>query len=185
MPEPCVSRFIESPRLYLREVRPSDVNERYYAWMNDPDVTRYLESRFHPASMESLREYVGERLRDRSSVFLAIVLKDDDRHIGNIKLGPINWIHRTADIGLLIGEKDVWNSGYATEAIAAVTDYAFRTLNLHKVTAGCYHTNEGSARAFLKVGFVEEGRRAGYFWSDGAYVDMIILGKLRPEGPAA
>lgn len=174
-------RFIEAERLYLREVRPDDVNGRYYAWMNDPDVTRFLESRFYPNSMESLRTYVTERLADHTSVFLAIVLKDGDRHIGNIKIGPINWIHRHADIGLLIGEKDTWGKGFATEAIVAVTNYGFRNLNLHKLTAGCYDTNDGSARAFLKAGFVEEGRRAQYFFSDGHYVDMVLLGRVRDE----
>lgn len=178
-------RFIEAERLYLREVRPDDVNGRYYAWMNDPEVTRFLESRFHPNSIESLRGYVTERLSDRTSVFLAIVLKDGDRHIGNIKIGPINWIHRHADIGLLIGEKDTWGKGFATEAIQAVAAYGFGILNLHKLTAGCYDTNDGSARAFVKAGFAIEGRRTQHFYSDGRYVDMVLLGRVRDAAVSA
>src|SRR5262249_1908718 len=92
--------FLAGPRLYLGEVRHSDVNETYYRWMNDPEVTRYLESRFYPHSLEGLRAYVTSKLGDRDNIFLAIVLKDGDRHIGNIKLGPIHWMHRYADIGL-------------------------------------------------------------------------------------
>ena len=41
----------------------------------------------------------------------------DGRHIGNIKIGPVHSYHRRARIGLLIGEKEFWNRGYATEAI--------------------------------------------------------------------
>lgn len=171
--------FIDGPRLYLREVRPEDVNERYYAWMNDPDVTRFLESRFHPNSIESLRAYVDAKLRDRDNVFLAIVLKDGDRHIGNIKLGPIHWIHGLGEVGILIGEKDCWKRGYATEAIAALADYAFRRLNLRKLTAGCYGGNDGSVGAFLKAGFTQVGVRKRHFFCDGEYVDLILLDRLR------
>jgi RimJ/RimL family protein N-acetyltransferase len=171
--------FLSGPRLYLREVRPSDVNATYYGWMNDPEVTRYLESRFFPHSMEALREYVTGKLGDRDNVFLAMVLKSGDRHIGNIKLGPIHWMHRSADIGLLIGERDCWGQGYATEAIRLVVDYAFSELNLHKLTAGCYAINHGSIKAFQKVGFVVEGVRPQHYYYRGAYIDAVLLGLVR------
>ncbi|MDC4205803.1 MAG: GNAT family protein [Candidatus Manganitrophus sp.] len=96
-------------------------------------------------------------------------------------MGPIQWIHRLADIGLLIGEKDCWGKGYATEAIQLVSDYAFNVLNLHKVAAGCYGPNEGSARAFQKAGFVVEGVRKEQFYTNGSYVDDILLGLIRPD----
>lgn len=173
--------FLAGQRIYLREVRPSDVNENYYRWMNDPEVTRFLESRFYPNSMEGLRQYVTSRLGDRDNVFLAIVLKEGDRHIGNIKLGPINWIHRCGDIGIIIGEKDCWGRGYASEAIQLMVDYGFRTLNLNKITAGCYDLNQGSAKAFQKVGFVMEGVRARQFYFDGKYLDDLLMGIFRED----
>lgn len=181
MSDQSLVSFIQGDRLYLREVRPSDVNSTYYRWMNDLEVTRYLESRFYPNSMEGLQKYVAEKLGDPNNVFLAILLKEGDRHIGNIKLGPINWIHRFADVGLLVGEKDCWGKGYATEAIRLMVDYAFGTLNLHRLTAGCYENNMGSARAFLKAGFSQDGIRKSHFYSEGRYVDDILLGIVRPE----
>lgn len=174
--------FLEGDRLYLREVRPQDVSENYYHWMNDPEVTSYLESRFYPNSAEKIQEYVIDRLGDRDNIFLGTILKEGDRHIGNIKLGPINWIHRYAEIGLLIGEKDCWGKGYATEAIKLVVDYAFGELNLHKLTAGCYAPNKGSLKAFQKVGFVIEGVRSQQFYWKGQYIDAILLGMVKPEG---
>lgn len=180
-----VSYFLAGERIYLREVRPSDVNDNYYRWMNDPEVTQYLESRFYPNSLEGLREYVASKLGDRDNVFLAIVLKDGDRHIGNIKLGPINWIHRFADVGILIGEKDCWGKGYATEAIRLVVDYAFRVLNLHKLTAGCYELNQDSIKAFQKAGFAVEGIRKYHFYYKGVYIDDILLGMINPEDKQA
>lgn len=174
--------FLVGRRICLREVRPADVNENYYSWMNDPEVTRYLESRFYPNSVEQLRDYVTGKLGDRDTVFLAIVLQDSGRHIGNIKLGPINWIHRLADVGLIIGEKECWGKGYATEAIGLITEYAFRKLNLRRLTAGCYAENIGSAKAFIKAGWQQEAVRPGMYNLDGRYVDAILLGIAREDG---
>lgn len=170
--------FLVGERIYLREVRPSDVNENYYRWMNNPTITDFLESRFYPNSIEKLKEYVEGKLTDTNNIFLAIVLKENNRHIGNIKLGPINWNHRFGDIGIIIGENDCQGKGLATEAIMLLSKHAFETLNLHKITAGAYDSNIGSVKAFQKAGFEVEGKRKGYFFSKGKYVDMIIMGLI-------
>ena len=49
---------MEGGRIYLREVCPDDVNENYFRWMNDPEVTRHLEARFASQSMEDISRYV-------------------------------------------------------------------------------------------------------------------------------
>jgi [ribosomal protein S5]-alanine N-acetyltransferase len=171
--------FLCGERLYLREIRCADVTEGYHAWLNDPEVTHHLESRFFPNSVETLQRYVAKQLEDRDSLFLAIVLKEGHRHIGNVKLGPINWIHRLADIGILIGETDCWRKGYATETIRLLADHAFKELNLHKLTAGCYATNPASAAAFLHAGFIQEGVRKEHYYSGGVYTDLTLMGLIR------
>jgi [ribosomal protein S5]-alanine N-acetyltransferase len=176
-----VPKFIEGVHLYLREVRLTDVNEKYYSWMSNPLVTRYLESRFRPLSLEALQRYVQEQSSNSAVLFLAIVTRDTHTHIGNIKLGPIDWIHRTGDIGLMIGDTASWGKGFATEAIRLLTEYAFRCLNLQKVTASCYSNNPGSAQAFRKAGFETEGTRRRQFYSDGEYVDQVLFGHVRPR----
>jgi [ribosomal protein S5]-alanine N-acetyltransferase len=171
--------FLTGQNIYLREVRISDVTESYYRWMNDPAITQFLESRFYPNSIDSLKEYVKSKQDDSTNVFLAIVIKENHRHIGNIKLGAINWIHRFADVGIIIGEKDCWGKGYASEALTLVTKYAFDTLNLHKLTAGCYEMNQGSVKAFQKVGYYIEVIQKSQFYYQGAYVDAVVLAILK------
>ena len=173
--------FIEGEHIFLREVRREDVNENYYQWMNDNEITRYTESRFYPYSTEQLQIYVSSLDGKRESVFLAIIEKTSVQHIGNIKLGNIDWIHRRADIGVIIGDKNCWGQGYAGEAIALLSEYAFRKLNLHKVWAGCYANNIGSIRAFKKAGFTEEGVQRRHYYYDGQYIDLVLLGKFNEE----
>jgi RimJ/RimL family protein N-acetyltransferase len=171
---------IEGARIYLRPISVSDVDGPYYKWMNDPEVTRFLEARFSKNTKPAMKEFVASALKNPDVLFLAIVLKDGDRHIGNVKLGPINRQHTYGDVGIIIGEKDCWGKGYATEALKLLSDYAFKTLGLHKLTAGCYAANVGSAKAFLAAGFEQEGVRKGQYISDGKYVDALIFGKANP-----
>lgn len=173
--------FLTGERIYLREVRLSDVGEQYYSWMNDPEVVQYLETRFHPRSIENITEYVRAMDGKADEPFFAICLNENDKHIGNIKLGPINWQHRHADISLLVGDKACWGKGFATEAIRLVTEFAFGELNLNKLKAGCYGDNQGSAKAFERCGFHREGLLQEHFWSKGEYVDSILLGLTRSK----
>jgi RimJ/RimL family protein N-acetyltransferase len=175
------SHFIEGEKIYLREARISDVNDAYYNWMNDNEITQYLESRFFPNSHNKIQEFVKSKDGDPNNVFLAIVNKSTGNHIGNVKLGPINWIHRNAEIGILLGEKSDWGKGLATETLILLADYAFKKLNLRKLTAGCYGNNKGSEKAFVKAGFTVEGIRKNHFFFQGSYVDYVMLGLLNTK----
>ena len=162
-------------RLLLRSLTAADATERYLGWMRDPLTTRYLEARLVEHSLGSLRQYIESCNGGRTELLLGIFLADD-HHIGNIKLGPVDRYHLNASVGLLIGEKDCWGKGYAAEAIAAVTAHAFHDMALQKLYAGCYASNVGSARAFLKAGWSEEGRSASHWRSEGRREDNIYLG---------
>jgi len=172
---------IRGKRIFLRELIQEDVTEIYAQWMNDPSVTQYLESRFADNSMENLVNYVNEKRADPNSVIFAIVLNSNLRHIGNIKLGPINWIHRRASVGIVIGETDCFGQGYATEAIGLIVDFAFGKIGLHKLTAGCYEPNLGAEKAFQNNGFSVEGIRKDHAICNGNYVDIFELGLIDPE----
>ena len=172
--------FINGTRIFLREVRLTDVNETYYKWMNTPEITQYLESRFFPQSIENISDFVKEQIENQRVVFLAICLNENELHIGNIKLGPIDWVHRFAEVGIMIGDKASWGKGYGNEAISLVKTYAFKTLNLHRLVANCYQVNQGAIKAFQKNGFEIEGVWKKHHFCNGKYTDAILLGILNP-----
>lgn len=173
---------IEGERIYLRPLTVADVTEeKYVRWLNDPEVNRFLENRFIPQTFESAWEYVARASGNPNIYFFAILLKENKKHIGNIKLGPIDWNHRRAEIGIMIGDKSSWGKGYATDVIRLITDFAFQTLGLQKVTAGAYENNLGSIKAFLKAGFFEEGRRVRHMRYEDSYVALVLLARLNEE----
>jgi len=171
---------LEGKRLRLRLLEPQDVGEAYVRWMNDPEVTRFLEVRFRPQTLESIKDFVTSLQGDRNNLLFGMFLADSGRHIGNIKLGGIDRNHGTADIGLFIGEKDCWNRGFATEAIALVTEYAFGVLGLYKVVAGFYAANEGSIRALHKAGYFDDGRLKDQLAYEGGRADQVLVAIINP-----
>jgi [ribosomal protein S5]-alanine N-acetyltransferase len=174
-----MSYFLESDRLYYREVKVSDIEDGYYSWMNDRTVVQFLESRHKPVSKENLRDYILERNGDTNGLFLAIVDKEKNKHIGNIKLGPINSIHRYGDIGIILGEKKYWGKGLATEAIETITNFGFKNLDLNKITAGCYENNVGSLKAFQKAGFEIEYVQKKQYLFEGKFINAFRLCRFK------
>lgn len=173
-------KIIEGDKIFLRRLTEDDVTEDYVRWMNDPEINQYLESRFTVQTIESTKAFIRSVTNDNNYQF-GIFVKESGKHVGNIKVGGVNPIHRYANIGFLIGEKEYWGQGIATEAIRLATDFAFNTLNLHKVWGGAYAPNVGSINAFLKNGFQQEGNKRSQYLCHGEYVDDIIFGKVNEK----
>jgi len=163
----------------------ADASDAYLTWLSDPEVNRYLEVRFSPPrSRAELVDFIIASHTSTDTLLLGMISKAHGGHIGNIKLGPINFCHHRADIGLVIGMASEWGKGLAREAITALALFAFRNLGLRKVTAGCYGANLGSYRAFIAAGFHEEARLAAH-WSSGGEVDDAILLAIHNPASAA
>jgi [ribosomal protein S5]-alanine N-acetyltransferase len=177
--------FLAGSQVYLRALERADLNETYLAWLNDPEVTRYLETGVFPSTLEDLEKFYETVTGSRSQVILAIVDKKSDRHIGNVKLGPIDWIHRRAVFGILIGEKKFWGRGIGEEVTRLMVEYAFQRLNLNRVTLGVTAEHQPAVRCYEKVGFRVEGRIREDLFKDGEYKDRLWMGLLRSEYLAA
>lgn len=167
-------------KIYLRPIAIEDANEEYVNWLNDKEVNQYLESRFVFATIENVKKFIDSILQSDNNYFFAIVDNETNKHIGNIKIGPINSYHKRGDIGILIGDKNFWGKGVASDAIFLLAEFAFAKLNLDKVMAGCYANNIASYKAFIKCGFVEEGLfKKHCISSTGEVVDVYMLAKYK------
>lgn len=180
--------YIIGPRVYLRPLERADLNEQYLSWLNDPEIARYLDTRTFPSSMQDLVAFYDEVTRTRDNVILAVIDKKSDQHIGNVKLGPIRWVHRCATFGLLIGDKRFWGKGIGKEVTRLMVEYGFERLNLRRVDLGVHAEHESAIRCYEKVGFKIEGRLREDLFHEGTYKDSLWLGLLKseykPEKPA-
>ncbi len=173
--------ILRGQRVTLRPVELSDVNDSYLRWMNDPEVNRYMETRFRSNTLEDIRAFVEKMSTDPGALFMAILLGNEGGHIGNIKLGAISGIHRRSEISFFLGDKRFWGKGLASEAIVLLSEYGLNNLHLIKITGGCYSNNTGSIRTFEKSGYTCEGILRRHYLCDGKLVDRLCFARFAPD----
>jgi RimJ/RimL family protein N-acetyltransferase len=177
--------FLVGAQVYLRRLEPADLHGDYFQWLNDTEVTRYLESGRFPNSSSAMEAYYAANSDSTRDVFLAIVDRDSDRMIGTCRLGSINWIHRHAEFGILIGDKSWWGKGVSTEVTRLLVAYAFRQLNLHRVWLGVVADHEAAIKSYERAGFIREGVIRDFLYVEGSYRDKLFMSVSRAEFDAA
>ena len=163
----------------LRLVVLEDCTPRYLAWLENPEVNRYLETRWNVQSLDAIRTYIGAQLAAADSYLFAIEAERD--HVGNLKIGPINLHHGCADLSYFIGERASWGRGIATSAIRIASKIAFEVLGLYRLQAGVYATNLGSIRALEKADFRREGVWRRQLMGPVGREDHLWFGMLAQE----
>ena len=173
--------YAKGERISLRPLESSDLDGDYLAWINDPEVTRYTEVGIFPTTKQDLDDFYQATKSSRNQLILAIIESKTDRHIGNLKLGPIHWVHRRATFGILIGDKSMWGKGIGEEATRLAVEYAFNRLNLNRVDLGVIADHEAAVRCYERVGFKVEGRFRQDLFAEGEFKDRLWMGLLRSE----
>jgi RimJ/RimL family protein N-acetyltransferase len=174
-PEPI---FLQGNAIVLTPLGETDLCEAYLAWLNDADVLRYRIAKTFPTTLSSLKKWI-EEISSRGDLVLAIRKRSTRRHVGNIALNSIWWGHRSAELAIMIGAKDVWGRGYGTEAISLLTDHAFSTMGLHRIWA--QSPNPAFNASVRKLGWKREGTQRKAFLLDGRFIDIECWGVLVSE----
>lgn len=173
--------FLVGPRIYLRALTKRDLTAQYFQWFNEQESDTFTDHALWPNTKGRMEAFLERLTRGERDLVLAIILRATGRHIGNIGLHRINWVHRRAELAILIGEPAYRNQAYGVEAIKMLAAYAFNKLNLNRLGLGVVAENKAAVRAYKKAGFVEEGRFAQHFFRGGRFFDTVRMGLLRKE----
>ena len=155
--------ILQTQRLTLRPFTMRDLRTTH-AYASDPDNTRYmlnLPNNKKRRTKQFLRCVVADWERKPQRRFeFAVTL--GGKHIGAVSV-TLEDNGRTGELGWII-RKTHWGKGYATEAAAAVMQFARVRLGVTRCTARCDARNAASARVMEKLGMVPAG--------EGVRVDM-------------
>jgi RimJ/RimL family protein N-acetyltransferase len=176
----------ETERLTLKPHTLHNV-EKIHAWENDPALLFYNDDQpedRQPDSLAETHKYVERIMQpdpERNIIYYAIHKKETDSLIGYGMIAFIDSYNRRCRLGITIGEKEEWGKGYAREALVAVINYCFQTLDLNRVGVEIYAFNERSIHLFEHLGFQREGVIRQAVWKNGAFADEYIYGLLKSE----
>lgn len=142
---------ITTKRLLLKPMSLAFLTEGYLSWLIDTKVNRHITHK--NLSQSGLTQYILDKINNPNCRFWAICTKNDDSHIGNVKLEPIDWTARTATFGIMIGDSNYWGKGIATEVTSAVAQHSFFELGLLGLNLGVAAQNTAAVKAYEKCGF--------------------------------
>jgi RimJ/RimL family protein N-acetyltransferase len=136
--------------------------KKYHEWVNDPEVTEGL------------------------TLFLPMSIEDEERWYQNtlsrdMQERPFSIEVRSGEIGIMIGDKRMWNQGLGTEAMTLLLRIGFETLNLNRIFLRVHSNNLRAVRSYEKAGFVLEGTLRQAVYKKGRYGDLHIMSVLRSE----
>ena len=173
---------IETPRLILRQFRAEDADDMFKNWASDPEVTRFLTWPTHKeigVTQWVLNDWLS-KYEDGGYFNWAIEYRENGSVIGNIAV--VNLIEEigSAEIGYCMG-RAFWGRGIMPEALRAVMDYLFDTVDVNRITAGHDVSNPGSGRVMVKAGMAKEGilRKSGK--NNQGICDMAIYAILKED----
>lgn len=173
--------FIMGKKIFLRGLEKEDLRGNMFNWANDQEVTYYMYLGLKPNSAEVMEKEYDDLMASDKDVAFAMIDKKSKSHIGNAGLYTINWLYRSAEYRVIIGEKSYWNKGYGSEVARLVLDYGFNKLNLNKIWLGVNAENKGAVASYKKSGFKEEGVLRDEIYRNGRYYDAIRMSILRSE----
>jgi [ribosomal protein S5]-alanine N-acetyltransferase len=163
-------------RLVLRPLVAGDT-AALAALAGDPAVAYHLDRVPSPFPPPLAARWIARRAmrwRERRGITLAVTRPPDDGLIGTVSL-RLSMAHRHAELGYWVAAP-AWGAGIATEAAAALVDWGFAVLRLHRIHARVLGDNPGSRRVADKLGFTVEGVRPGHYRRGSEFLDVIELG---------
>lgn len=164
--------------LWPRDTDPVEL-EIYTDAITRQDTTEFMLTGSYPMRQIDSKA-VWEKERASGDILFSIYTKGGE-FIGICGLHGLRDIYHSAELRILIFDKDSVGKGIGTEAVSMLVRYAFTRLNLHRVWLGVNGDNKRAVKCYRKAGFKVEGRLREDIFYHGKWADAIRMGILRSE----
>lgn len=171
--------MLRTKEIFLAPLTSDDVS-LLFKWINERPE-RLLNSAYMPVHESQHNAWFENITKSSDVVIFSIKLSKTNKIIGTCQLHAIDFISRSAELQIRIGEPSYRDKGLGTQAVKLLTKFAFDDLNLNRVQLHLIGSNKRAYHVYLKAGFKKEGvlRQAAYI--DGKYENLILMGMLKEE----
>jgi [ribosomal protein S5]-alanine N-acetyltransferase len=174
---------MQTERLFIREISAEDI-PFIHELHSLPETDRYNTLGI-PRSVQETEQLLFQWLSDhhtepRMFYRFSIFLKETNAFIGLMGMNIKKANYRSGEIWYKF-HVSYWKTGYATEAVNGLLEFAFETLDLHRVEAGCDVANKGSIGVLERVGMTREGRKRKVLPIRGEWHDNYMYGILEED----
>jgi len=142
-----------SNKVRLREKRLADAAVDY-AWKTDAELSQLDAAPLLTISFQHYLSDYARELRYPSPNRKRLAIETmDGKHIGNCTYYGINKAKGEAELGIMIGDRNYWDKGYGTNAIATLLNYIFQNTKLNRIYLKTLGSNTRAQKCFKKCGF--------------------------------
>lgn len=166
---------LNSERLQLRCLVPSDDLSTYLEWMRNVQSFPFIESVRIDYTYDELVSYISEINSSNTTLQLSIFDKESERHIGNIKFHDIDFEFGTCFVGFLIGDQNWQNLGVAREAFICSSVALFRLFGISQYKLGVVPSHTQAISAYSKMGFTQCVPYGNFKSSDKSILMALVL----------
>jgi len=168
--------MIKGKKVILRPLNSNDI-VKIFQWHNSMNLKNLAMMHPFPIPIELEREHFERQLKniDNKTVLFGIDDIENKEFVGFTKIYNINWIHRTAYFGIVIGHENSQGKGLGKETTELILEYAFNNLQLLKILLEVVTFNEKAINLYKKIGFETEGLLKRQVYIDGSYHDVVVM----------
>lgn len=184
MVKPLEDDIFRGKLVRLCAENPDVIAQHFSHWLRDSEFQRLEDS--YPSrafSAKAIQKWIEKELiKERpDTYFFSIRTLKENQLLGDIGLDGIQWTHGDAFLGIALGNREDWGKGYGSDAMDLVLRYAFRELNLYRVSLNVFEYNPRAIHVYEKLGFVNEGRMRQFLNREGKRWDFLYMGITRQE----
>ena len=148
-------------------------------WKNDEETYMFLGGGYRPTSVDEQAKWMDDMIsHEGANRRFMICQKEDDKPVGIIGLYGINWIHRTTELGIFIGDKNVFGKGYGYLSCILLEEYAKDYLNLRKLKIHVVTDNDYAFKLYRRLGFSLIGEYEKDRFIKGSYRNVTLMEKF-------
>lgn len=165
--------MINGERISLRAIQRKD-SDRILNWVNNSEL-RNLTGGIYPVSDIEHEIWFKDKALEKTNKLFGIEKRDEKALIGIIGFNNTDFINRSTEVYIYLGEPLYWGKGMGTEALQLMTNFAFEELNLHRLFLTVFSYNSRAIKSYEKVGFIKEGVLRDSIYKSGKYYDKVIM----------
>ncbi len=147
--------IIKTKRFLLKKIRIKDANRNYVNWFDDDDIRNNIQYASKKPNIRLLKKYIKSKSNKSDVIFLAIKVKNNNKHIGNIKFEPFDLKNKKTTMGIMIGDPKWRGKGLVKEILEAFSIYLNEKYGSFKIFLAVSRNNIKAIKAYKKTGFIE------------------------------
>lgn len=175
-----MQQALETERLILKAITPEVYDDLFSR--NNSEEIKHVLGLLDDDELAKYRENYAKGMScfSMTFVYFTINLKaEPNKVIGTCGYYRIYPQHDRGEVGYTLFSDEVKRQGIVSEALAAVLDYGFNTMNFHRIEAIVGKDNVASLRMMDKFNFTKEGHMKEHYLKNGKYEDSIVFGLLK------